>query len=207
MIVVVEGLSAAGKSTWCGHHYSDRTLPESGSASPNAPDRKSDPRAAAEFWQEANSQRWKKALHMEEEIDLVVCDTDPFKLHYSWCLFRLGEISENDWDYEVGLARQYFASGGLGFADLVLVSDLDGKQLSQRRRADINRRRRHFDLHGQFGPPLRDWYRAIQELDSRRVIWELPSEGLTQDELAVGVRDERSGTEAFDRFMVSLRAQ
>lgn len=143
---------------------------------------------------------------MEEAVDLVVCDTDPFKLHYSWCLFRLGEISKSDWDYEVGLARQYFESDELGFADLVLVNDRDGEQLSQRRRSDTNRRRRNFDLHSQFGPPLRDWYRAIQQFDPRRVIWELPSEGLTQEQLAVGVRDERSGTEAFDRFMKSLGA-
>ena len=92
MIVVVEGASAAGKSTWCAAHARGLTVPEL---------RLPDPRAAfgldegqaAMFWSHANAARWRLALDMEAQNGTAVCDTDPFKLHYVWCLWRIGEGS------------------------------------------------------------------------------------------------------------------
>jgi hypothetical protein len=37
-----------------------------------------------------NSQRWRAARLLEHQTGLAVCASDPLKLHYSWCLSRIG---------------------------------------------------------------------------------------------------------------------
>jgi hypothetical protein len=49
MIVVVEGISASGKSTWCARHGGSHVVPENGTIA-GAPDRVADPTGAAAFW-------------------------------------------------------------------------------------------------------------------------------------------------------------
>lgn len=90
MIVAVEGPSAAGKTTWCKRHYPNRTVWEV-PPTPDAPDRRVDPTGAEDYWAGQNSDRWRKALELEEKYGLAICDTDPFKLHYAWCLRQLGQ--------------------------------------------------------------------------------------------------------------------
>jgi len=47
------------------------------------------PRQRHEVWIEGNCRRWERAVAIEQTQGVAVCDTDPFKLHYTWCLWRL----------------------------------------------------------------------------------------------------------------------
>ena len=90
MIVVVEGPSGSGKTTWCrifgGAHALLEELPDHSIV----PD---DAAARARFWVERNVERWQRILEHERRDGLVVVDTDPFKLHYVWTLWRSGQTT------------------------------------------------------------------------------------------------------------------
>jgi hypothetical protein len=94
VIIVVEGASAAGKTTWCRGMPSEQVLfegePPTSPSPLGASDRlPSDPLAIAEFSANDNARRWSKAREISERCGWVVCDTDPFKLHFSWTLWVL----------------------------------------------------------------------------------------------------------------------
>jgi hypothetical protein len=72
MIIVIEGLSASGKTTWCQRHYPEITIPES---SP-LPDLVTRPERV-DARQELNDSRWGRAIEMEERRGIAVCDSDP----------------------------------------------------------------------------------------------------------------------------------
>ncbi len=126
MIVVVEGPSAAGKTSWIATHHGLVAVWEYRSLG-TEPDRDTKPERAAGFWADANSERWREALDTESAHGIAVCDTDPFKLHYVWSLWRLGEASTSAWRNEAETNRQKFEAGLLGFTDLILcdIPDAD----------------------------------------------------------------------------------
>ena len=92
MIVVVEGISASGKTTWCAQHGGQHVIPENGRFE-NEPDRIKDPAGAAAFWAERNVDRWQTALAMEAAYSWAVCDSDPPQapLHLDSLADRRGE--------------------------------------------------------------------------------------------------------------------
>ena len=112
MILVVEGISASGKTTWCTWHGGQHVIAEHGRLE-DVPERASDPVAAAVFWAERNVDRWQAALAMEASTSWAVCDSDPLKLHYLWCLWQIGEASTNDWLTELDATRDTVAQGAL----------------------------------------------------------------------------------------------
>jgi hypothetical protein len=103
--------------------------------------------AQAAYWVTINSQRWEDARLLEQQTGLAVCDSDPLKLHYSWCLSRIGAAPRERFEHELAQVRHAFTAGTLGLADLVLVSIPPLETLQRQRNADPTRRRRHFDLH------------------------------------------------------------
>jgi hypothetical protein len=204
VIIVVEGPSAAGKSTWITTHCQPATvIAEARGAA--APDRAVDPDAAAAHWAAVSAGRWHAALQAERRGGLAVCDTDPLKLHYVWSLWRTGHASRRQWRAELTATRLLFARHRLGIADLILVTIPDPAVLAARRRADLSRRRRNFDLHVQLAGPLRDWYHAVEQLDPPRVRWELPAAGIPGP--ALGPRRHRTGTEALEALISQLPAR
>jgi hypothetical protein len=80
MIVVVEGPSAAGKTSWITADRHGAVLIAEAQPGP-VPRRGSDPAAAAAHWAKVNAARWAAACQAEQQAGIVVCDTDPFKLH------------------------------------------------------------------------------------------------------------------------------
>jgi hypothetical protein len=205
MIVVVEGPSAAGKTTWITAHRHGSALIGEARAGP-APSRGSDPAAAAAHWAQVNAARWGAACQAEQQAGIAVCDTDPFKLHYVWCLWQTGNATAGQWRAEMNANRQLFASQRLGIADLILVCIPEPAVLAARQHADSTRRRRNFDLHAQLAAPLRDWYRAISTLDPDRVRWELPATGIP-DLSTLRPRNPRTGTVIFDALLEQLPAR
>ena len=205
VIVVVEGPSAAGKTTWTARHcdpaivVAETTAAEAAAA----PDQREDPRAAAEFWARQGSARWERAQRIEAASGVAVCDSDPFKLHYAWTLWRTGHATLDDWTCALEASRRAFDAGRLGLADLILVTIPDAETLTRRREADRSRWRRNFDLHAQLAAPLAEWYRAVEQLDPARVIWHLPPEGLPGK---VRPREPRTGIQLVDALLTRLPA-
>jgi hypothetical protein len=83
MIVVVEGPSAAGKTSWITAHQHGAAVIGETRPGP-APDRRHDPAAAAAHWATVSAARWAAACQAERQDQVALCDTDPFKLHYIW---------------------------------------------------------------------------------------------------------------------------
>ena len=203
MIVVVEGPSGAGKTTWCRTHGGANALIE---ALPDHATVPTEPEAAARFWVERNVARWQEVLAREARDGLVVVDTDPFKLHFVWTLFRTGQVSEVEWTSQRDAARDAFASGRYALADVFLVSDVDDATLRARRDADPSRTRRNFERHVLLRDSLLRWYSAIDRLEPGRVVFGLPAGGITPELIAKGKRTTRSGRALFDRLMKELVA-
>lgn len=175
MIVVVEGPSAAGKTTWCRRHA--RHLVDEYSPAGDEPDPR-DAVAQVMFWADVNSQRWQEAIRSERLHGTVVCDTDPVKLHYSWTLARIGRRAPARFAAEVEATRAAVARGLLGLADVHLVSIPSPAALQAQKQADQTRRRHSFAVHRLLAEPLREWYEALARLDPQRVVWQFPETGL-----------------------------
>ena len=194
MIIVVEGPSAAGKSTWALEHAGGSLVPEhTGLHAPSG-----DHDAVVSFWVVANGERWEQALRVEASTGTAVCDTDPLKLHYDFCLMRIGQRSMTAVRAGAAACRAAIAEQRLGIADLVLCLVPDAETLEQRRDADDTRSRRNFDLHRQLGAPLTEWYDALARLDPGRVQWDFP------DALPAVVERDRYDLELFDAWMRRL---
>jgi len=196
VIVAVEGPSAAGKTTWCRQHAS--ALVEEYARTGVEPDG-TDAAYQADYWIRVNSGRWRAALDLEAGSGTVICDSDPLKLHYSWCLSRVGAAPWSRFEQEFAQARYAFASGSLGFADLVLISIPATAILQAQRDADTSRRRKTFALHSTLAEPLRSWYRAVEALEPGRVVWGLPANGLPRS--SPGPRARRSDPELLDQLL------
>ena len=203
MIIVVEGPSGAGKTTWCRTHGGEYALLEDLPDHATVP---AEPQAAARFWVDRNVARWREVQAREARDGLVVVDTDPFKLHYVWTLVQSGQAGEVDWIMQRDVARGAFASGRYALADLFLVSDIDDATLRARRDADPSRTRRNFERHIRLRDALLRWYGAIERIEPGRVLFGLPESGITPDLLAKGKRETRSGLVLFDRLMTELGA-
>jgi len=199
VIISAEGPSAAGKTTWCRTH-APTFVPEyvpTGSE----PDG-SDLGVQAAFWVAVNSGRWSQARALEQQSGLAVCDSDPLKLHYSWCLSMIGAEPKSRFDHELTAVRRAFATDALGLADLVLVSIPPPDVLRRQSQVDPTRQRRSFALHSLLGEHLRAWYEAVDALDPGRVIWDLPPTGLPLE--MPTPRAGRSDVSLIDELMTRL---
>jgi pantothenate kinase-related protein Tda10 len=201
VIIVVEGPSGAGKTTWCRIHGGPHALLESLPDHATVPD---DEEAAARFWVERNVARWAEVHAREERDGLVVVDTDPFKLQFTWTLYQSGQTTRRAWELMRDVAREAFTADRYGLADLIYVSDLDEQALRARREADTTRTRRNFERHVKLRNSLIDWYRAIDAIEPGRVVFGLPDTGIDPKLLALGPRKVRSGAALFDRLIGAL---
>ncbi len=89
MIVAIEGPSAAGKTTWCRTHCANSWVQEAPYHIP-APDLYADPAEVGRFWVKHNASNWQRALELEREHGVAVCDGDPFHLYFAWSLWKSG---------------------------------------------------------------------------------------------------------------------
>jgi hypothetical protein len=190
VIIVVEGPSAAGKTTWCRRH-APYWLPEPG-------------RWPIDQVIRYQIDRWREAVAADVRGETVVLDGDPFKLYYTWASWRIGDLSEREWLATADTTRRAFVAGDHGLADLVLYADPGEDELRRRKDTDDTRSRRNFARHTSMRPYFRYWYEAVSCLDPPRVVWQHPSTGLTDLHLAVGRRPSRSDADLFDRLLAAL---
>ena len=201
MIIVVEGPSGAGKTTWCRTHGGSHALLESLPDHAIVPE---DEEAAARFWVERNAARWAEVRERERRDGLVVVDTDPFKLHFTWTLYQNGQTTRQAWELMRDVAREAFVAGRYGIADLIYVSDVDEATLRARRDADTMRTRRNFERHVKLRESLIGWYRAVDALEPGRVVFGLPETGIDPNLLTLGPRTTRSGAALFEKLLAAL---
>lgn len=81
---------------------------------------------------------------MEREKGCAVCDTDPLKLHYSWCLYQIDALPKRQWELQLQATRIALLEKRLGFADAYFVKVIDPLIAKQQLRG------RHFSLAGPF---------------------------------------------------------
>lgn len=161
MIVAVEGPSAAGKTTWCRSavpEYVEEYQPTG--VEPDG----SDPVVQATYWTEVNADRWEQAIALEQRSGLAICDSDPLKLHYSWCLARVGAAPVSRFLSEFAAVGEAMRLKRIGFADTVLLSVPDEESLRLRKEGDLTRSRRSFELHVRLREPLEEWYETLERL-------------------------------------------
>ena len=195
MILVIEGSSASGKTTWVERNAGAHAIAESVPPA-DAPRLDRDPRLTLQTWQRWNEARWAMAIELERRSGVAVTDGDPLKLHYIWCLWQIGRATEEQWQYAASLAGAAFAAGSLGIADRICVADLDDAELRRRKESDSTRRRGGFEVHVALAEPLRRWYGAVAALDPGRVSWGLPDTMPQRSD-----RQPRSGRPLFDELI------
>ncbi|MEL6540600.1 MAG: hypothetical protein AAFQ34_04275 [Pseudomonadota bacterium] len=168
MIVVIEGISAAGKSTYARSLGAATWVPEFAEQGvPPGSDRPAQERAA--YWIAHNERRFARALAVEAQHGFAICDTDPFKSHYDWCMARAGFASLDIFEAAMPMARESFAAGRLGFADLYLVKRIAPAVARRQKEGDLTRTRSRFDMHLALQPHLLAWFEALAEILPGRV--------------------------------------
>jgi hypothetical protein len=158
MIVVIEGPSAIGKTTWCRTH-----APKYVKEAPfnlDAPDLFADPIDVANFWVTFNSGLWASALQIEKQEGIAGCDSDPLHLYFSFSLWKAGAMERRLFDAEVQLYRRAMARHRVGFADFVLWQCAPLEELRRRARADAEHRRRRHELYLLLIPCMKLWFEA-----------------------------------------------
>ena len=195
MIVVVEGVSAAGKTAWCARHAT-ATIPELAPVTPP----NGDTATVAQFWTDAHCCRWLEAEQAEEKYGTAYCDTDPWKLHYPWCLWQLGYATAEAWTAAAAATRAAIQARTMGFADTVLFLEPDPAVVRRQKENDPTRRRGSFERHLQLGPALRAWYETIERLSPNHVVWHGER---VKEAIHVPPKADRFSVELFDEIVAT----
>jgi hypothetical protein len=159
MIVVMEGPSAVGKTTWCRSHCPEVFI-EGAPEDIRAPSLDADPAEVAEFWVNFNIGLWHAGLEMEREKGVAVFDGDPFHLYFSWSLWKTGAIASTLFEKELSLYRRAVEQRRLGFADRVLWREASPDELRRRAKSDATRRRRKHEVYLSLIPWMKAWFGA-----------------------------------------------
>lgn len=169
VILVVEGPSAAGKTTWPSRCDPKLVVEELGRIQPPQQSATDDAKLRADL----SAARWDPTLTVETSHGCAQCDTDALKLHYDYCRARSGVVAWSQFEASVEASGLAIAERRLRIADRTLCEVPDVATLDARQRGDATRARRNFRLHREFGPALRDWYRTLERHDPGRVEWAL----------------------------------
>lgn len=150
-----------------------------------------------------NADRWSQAIELEHRAGLAVCDSDPLKLHYSWCLARIGAAPISRFLHELASVREAMSRRQLGFADAILVTLPSEAVLRRQKDGDATRSRRTFELHARLRGPLEQWYRSMDRLRPGAVIWDLQATAV--GDLSTTLRpDRRYDVELLDALVFEL---
>jgi hypothetical protein len=201
MIVAIEGPSAAGKTTWCQSHVPHVCVKEA-PADIAAPDLFGDPMEVARFWVGYAVQNWQRALAIEQEHGIAICDGDPFHLYYSWALWKSGALAETLFEVESELYRNAFEKKQIGFVDHVLWLEAPVDELRRRARNDSTRRRKRHEIYLALVPWMKAWFQERERI-LPGTVREL-TEGLDAKALGDGGFLQRYDTGAMDRMVEGL---
>lgn len=203
MIVVIEGPSAVGKTTWCRTHAPSYV--KDAPSNLDAPDLFADPIDVANFWVEFNCGLWGSALQMEEQEGVAVCDSDPLHLYFSFSLWKAGVLDRRLFDAEARLYRRAMETRRVGFADFILWQCAPQAELRRRAKADVEHHRRRHELYLSLVPWMKLWFEAREcALPGSLGSWS-HAEGLQLEHLENGrVESRRYDVAIFDGMMRDL---
>lgn len=173
MIIVVEGISAAGKTTYS-RRFGEPFCVLEFEAEGGIPGMQDAPRVRAEYWLQHNIRRFRAALAIEAERGFAICDTEPFKSHSDWCMARAGFKSMEVFHEAMPLARAAIAAGEIGFADRYLVKHIEPDVARAQKEGDKTRSRRRWDMHLALQPHLIAWFEALAGVIPDRVQFQWP---------------------------------
>ena len=173
MIIVIEGISAAGKTTYARQFGADHHVPEFPEQG-TLPDDGDPAEVHASYWVEHNIRRFQAALEAEAKYGFAICDTEPFKSHFDWCMAKAGFKSMDVFKAAMPLARDAIAEHRIGFGDLYLVKRIAPDVARAQKEGDRTRTRRRFDMHLALQPYLMCWYEALAEVLPGRIEFAFP---------------------------------
>jgi len=173
MIVVLEGISAAGKSTFASRIGKRHWVPEfeclGEEPGPNAP-----ASVRAEYWLEHNVRRFSAALRVEADFGFAICDTEPLKCHFDWCCARAGFTSMDVFKAAVPMIRDAISGKRIGFGDRYYVKQIAPEIARTQKEGDPTRTRRNFEMHLALQPHLIHWFKALSSVAPGRVEFGFP---------------------------------
>lgn len=203
MIIVIEGPSAVGKTTWC--HTHAPTYVKAAPRDLDAPDLFADPTDVANFWVPFNCGLWESALQIEMKEGVAVCDSDPLHLYFSYSLWKTGALDRRLFDAEVRLYRDAMVSHRVGFADFVFWEDAPLEELRRRAKADVEHPRRRHDLYLSMIPWMKLWFEARERALPGSLGGWPQAEGLQLERPEnARVESRRYDVDAFDRMIRDL---
>ena len=206
MIIVAEGISAAGKTTFARQFGDGHWVPEI-PVKGTLPSVDAPLDEHAHFWVEHNVRKFQMALAIEREHGFVICDTDPMKIHYSWCMERAGFHWPDKFDRARVFVRKAIAAQRLGFADLYLVKKIEPDVARAQKEGDHTRRRGNFDQHLALQPHLIRWFETMEQIFPGRVRWQFPNHSALLSEVQNKTPEEnprRFDISAFDALVERL---
>lgn len=163
MIVVMEGPSAAGKTTWCRSHCPDVMI-EGAAEDIRAPSLDSDPAEVAAFWVDFNAGLWQAGLEIERRTGVAVFDGDPFHLYFSWALWKAGALTCALFEKESILYRRAIEQRRIGFADYIVWREAPLDELRRRAKSDRTRKRRKHEVYLSLIPWMKAWFKARESI-------------------------------------------
>lgn len=206
MIVVLEGISASGKTTYAQQFGAGRWVPEI-PVKGDLPDASASPNDHAQFWAEHNVRKFQLALEIEEQHGFAICDTDPMKIHYSWCMERAGFRWPDKFANAQVFVREAIAAGRLGFADLYLVKRIEPAVARAQKMGDQTRRRGNFEQHLALQPHVMEWFTVMSQVLPGQVEFAFPD----QDSLLTDLKNKapqdnprRFDVSVFDALLKAL---
>lgn len=199
MIIVVEGISAAGKTAWASR-YAPAVIDEITGGTPEA----DSVAAVGRYWSARQSERWQRGLGLEQMYEAVCFDTDPLKIHYPWCLWQIGQGSREAWLANVEASRELIVQKQLGFADQIIFLEPPEDVVRRQKASDRMRRRSNFEIHVRLYEPLRRWYTLLETLSPGRIVFNAHQ---GQDSTPTHLRTDRYSLPLFDALIDSADHQ
>ncbi|MEM7475611.1 MAG: hypothetical protein AAF483_11530, partial [Planctomycetota bacterium] len=197
MLIVVEGVSATGKTTWASQHAPAVV----GETIAPGPKRGASDDEIGVYWADRNAERWAQGLGLETAYSTACFDCDPLKIHYTWTLSQVGRDTRNEWKASVKAARRNFVDRRIGFADQIVFLEPAVEVIRQQKENDAVRSRFNFELHLSLYEPLRRWYATLEALAPGRVVF---SGHQTDQVPGAFPRVDRYNVELFDAFIAAV---
>jgi hypothetical protein len=80
--------------------------------------------------------RFQVAMAQESAGGVALCDSDPLKLHYDWCMGRAGFSLIDRFSVSKPMVRDAILQEKLGFADLYLVKQVEPETARKQKEED-----------------------------------------------------------------------
>ena len=197
MLIVVEGVSAAGKTTWASQ-YAPAVV---GEITAPGPAQGSSAAEIGQYWSDRNAERWQRGLELETAHSTACFDCDPLKVHFAWTQSQVGRDTRAEWIVTVQAARRHLVNRTIGFADRVVFLEPTGESIRRQKDNDPTRRRGNFELHMSLYEPLRRWYATLEALAPGRVVF---NGHQVQQRPTTISRPDRYSVELFDAFIAAM---